>query len=144
MLQGKVITQDFMVNTLFQRLVGLFKFKDYHDALIDLLISMNDIMMIPPNELFLLFEPVVICSTLTKFRSLYPLASKSAALQAFEGVKIEINGADETTTKKPNVMMCKYTSPYNDIALEPKMKEKDRDKYCPKFDNELNDRTSNK
>ena len=102
---------------------------------------MNDILMIPYYQLFLLFEPILITETLTKYRSLYPQAAKSGSYAAYAGVALDIGGDAQYGIK--DTVQLKYASPYNDIPLEGKMKEKDRERYCPNFDKDINSTDKN-
>lgn len=88
----------------------------------------------------MLFEPIVISETMTKYRSMYPQASKTAPYAAWDKVVLDIGAMAGSKTDSITV---KYSSPYADIPLEPKMKEKDRDRFCPNFDKELNSKTVN-
>lgn len=97
---------------------------------------MNDITLIPLYQLFLLFEPIVISCTKTQYRSLYPQANKQGPLAAWSGVQLEFGGAAETQFKG-DVITVKYTSPYNDMPLEPKLRDRDRERWCPNFDKDL-------
>ncbi|CAL6047627.1 Kinase [Hexamita inflata] len=139
LVANKYITSDFIQISLLNRVIGLLSNKDYHKDLISLIISMNEILQIPPYELFLLFEPIVISHTMSTYRSMYPNASKSAPYQAFTGVTLSIGGMNQTNLK-PETVTVKYTSPYNDIPLEKGMKEKDRERFCPVMDALLNEK----
>lgn len=97
-------------------------------------------MQIPNHELFLLFEPIVISETMTKYRSVYPQAAKTGPYAAWDKVTLDIGAM---AGQKTDSIPVKYSSPYADIPLEPKMKEKDRDRFCPNFDKELNEKGIN-
>lgn len=72
------LTVDFLQSSLLGRVVSLMSCKDYHQYIIPCLIQMNTQLLIPYNQLFLLFEPIVIAETLTSCRSVYQQAGKGA------------------------------------------------------------------
>jgi len=85
---------------------------------------------------------VIISCTKTQYRSLYPQAAKQGPLAAWSGVQLEFGGAAETQFKG-DVITVKYTSPYNDMPLEAKLRDRDRERWCPNFDRDLDsDQTS--
>lgn len=67
-----------------------------------------------------------------KYRTLYPLAAKSGPLAAFSGIDLF-----------DDKIIYKYISPYNDIPLEAKMRDKDRERYTPNFDSQINEAGAN-
>lgn len=89
-IEQKYITNDFISMNLLPRLVTIMQIKDYHQYVIPLLIQLNSIMQIPNHQLFLLFEPIVISETMTKYRSVYPQASKTAPYAAWDKVVLDI------------------------------------------------------
>lgn len=135
-IKVRYMTLDFIQVSLFERLISLMSNKDYHQHVIPLLISLNEITLIPHYQLFLLFEPIVISCTKTPYRSLYPQAAKNGPLAAWSSIQLEFGGAAETQFKGDTITV-KYISPYNDMPLEPKMRDRDRERWCPNFDRDL-------
>ena len=137
LLNTSLLSQEFLSITLLKRLISLLRFKDYHDTLIELIINLNSVLKIPPHELFLLFEPIMLTQTLTRFRLPYPHGAKTGPLAAFSKAALSINGDSESMVR-PLILETSYISPYGDHPLEPKMRDKDRERFCPNVDELLN------
>ncbi|CAL6077384.1 Kinase [Hexamita inflata] len=136
LVQQKQLSSDFIQVSLLRRIVGLLSNKDYHIDLIPLIISINTLVKIPPQQLFLLFEPIVITHTMLAYRSPFPLV-KPGPFAAFTGVTLDIGG-QLMQNMKPEQLVVRYASPYNEFPLDPRLQVSDRAMFCPVIDEYLN------